>query len=75
MSSTPDGLPITGALPADQPQCFVAAGHSCWGILMGPATGEAIKKMANLIAKGTSPNVDLQSFRPDRFEQPLEMGP
>jgi glycine/D-amino acid oxidase-like deaminating enzyme len=61
-----------GALPAAQPHYFVAAGHSCWGILMGPATGEA---MANLIAKGTSPNVDLQSFRPDRFEQPLEMGP
>jgi glycine/D-amino acid oxidase-like deaminating enzyme len=71
LPSTPDGLPFMGALP-DQPQCFVAAGHSCWGILMGPATGEA---MANVIAKGTSPTVDLQKFRPDRFGKPLEMVP
>jgi glycine/D-amino acid oxidase-like deaminating enzyme len=63
LPSTPDGLPIMGALP-DRPQCFMAAGHSCWGILMGPATGEC---MANLIATGESPHVDLTSFDPSRM--------
>jgi glycine/D-amino acid oxidase-like deaminating enzyme len=63
LPSTPDGLPIMGALP-DRPQCFMAAGHSCWGILMGPATGEC---MANLIATGKSPHVDLTSFDPSRM--------
>ena len=37
LPSTPDGLPIMGELP-NQPKCYVTAGHSCWGILMGPAS-------------------------------------
>jgi glycine/D-amino acid oxidase-like deaminating enzyme len=63
LPSTPDGLPLMGALP-DQPHCYVAAGHSCWGILMGPATGEA---MAHLVATGKSPHVNLQKFDPARM--------
>lgn len=63
LPSTPDGIPIIGSLP-DYPGCFVATGHSCWGILMGPATGEAI---AHLIATGTSPYVDLSPFVPSRM--------
>lgn len=63
LPSTPDGIPIMGSLP-DHSGCFVATGHSCWGILMGPATGEA---MANLIATGTSPHVDLSPFEPGRI--------
>jgi glycine/D-amino acid oxidase-like deaminating enzyme len=70
LPSTPDGLPLMGALP-DQPKCYVAAGHSCWGILMGPATGES---MAHVIATGRSPHVDLQSFDPSRFGR-LDMVP
>ena len=62
LPSTPDGAPIMGRLPDDK--TYVCAGHSCWGILMGPASGEA---MAHLIAKGSSPRVDLSPFRPSRF--------
>ena len=65
LPSTPDGLPIMGCLPGGN-QCFVAAGHSCWGILLGPASGES---MANLIATGKSTeHVDLRPYNPARFE-------
>ncbi|KAG7357305.1 iminodiacetate oxidase [Nitzschia inconspicua] len=63
LPSTADGSPMMGPLP-DQPQTFVCTGHTCWGILMGPASGEA---MANLIARGDSPHVDLTPFDPARF--------
>lgn len=64
LPSTPDDLPIMGAL-SDQSKCFVATGHSCWGILMGPASGEA---MAHLIASGESPHVRLSAFDPSRMK-------
>lgn len=70
LPSTPDGLPIMGVLPKetvnDCNNCFVAAGHSCWGILLGPATGET---MANLIATGQTSTdfVNLGPFQPSRF--------
>jgi glycine/D-amino acid oxidase-like deaminating enzyme len=41
----------------------VATGHSVWGILTAPATGEA---MAELIADGAARNVDLVPFDPSR---------
>ena len=40
-----------------------AAGHTCWGILNGPATGEA---MAELITGGKS-QISLKAFSPARF--------
>lgn len=43
-----------------------AAGHSCWGILNGPATGKA---MAELIANGKVTCVDLAAFDPARFSR------
>jgi glycine/D-amino acid oxidase-like deaminating enzyme len=62
LPTTPDNLPFMGEVSKN---CFVAAGHGCWGILMGPATGEA---MASLIATGKStPQVNLQNFDPLRF--------
>lgn len=64
LPSTPDDLPIIGALD-DKNGIFCAAGHSCWGILMGPATGEA---MASLIVRGQS-SLDLTPFRPQRFSK------
>lgn len=42
---------------------YVASGHSCWGILNGPATGEA---MAQLITNG-KPSLNLAAFDPARF--------
>ena len=70
LPSTPDGLPIMGSLP-NKPNCFIATGHSCWGILMGPATGEA---MAHLIATGKSPHVSLSPFDPSRMRR-MELVP
>ncbi|AET03541.1 putative D-amino-acid oxidase [Medicago truncatula] len=34
---TDDGVPIIGEIPGVK-GCYVATGHSCWGILNGPAT-------------------------------------
>jgi len=64
---TEDGLPLIGALP-DIEGAYVATGHSVWGILNAPATGEA---MAGLIAAGRSPQVDLAPFDAARL-RPLD---
>ncbi len=45
---------------------YVASGHTCWGILNGPATGMA---MAELVLSGEAKCVDLTGFDPARFEK------
>jgi glycine/D-amino acid oxidase-like deaminating enzyme len=55
---------MMGALD-DKKGLFCATGHSCWGILMGPATGEA---MASLMIQGRS-SLDLSPFLPQRFSK------
>ena len=60
---TEDGLPLIGAIPG-MANAYVATGHSVWGILNAPATGEA---MAGLIADGASGGVDLTPFDPARL--------
>jgi glycine/D-amino acid oxidase-like deaminating enzyme len=68
LPTTDDGVPVMGMLPAESmggPDSYIAAGHSCWGILMGPASGES---MASLIATGKSKHVDLQPFDPSRYK-------
>ncbi|UYN97542.1 MAG: FAD-binding oxidoreductase [Enhydrobacter sp.] len=60
---TEDGLPLIGAVPGT-PGAYVATGHSVWGMLNAPATGEA---MAGLILDGASPRVDLAPFAPGRL--------
>ncbi|XP_057731285.1 putative oxidoreductase TDA3 [Arachis stenosperma] len=60
---TDDGIPVIGEVPGVK-GCFVATGHSCWGILNGPATGAA---MAELVIDGHSTIVDLKHFSPARF--------
>jgi len=42
----------------------VAAGHSVWGMLNAPATGEA---MSELILDGAAHRVDLALFAPGRL--------
>ena len=60
---TPDGLPFMGPLPGIS-GAYVAAGHSVWGILQGPATGQAT---AELIVEGKAKCLDLSNFKIDRM--------
>ncbi len=60
---TQDSLPLIGAIPGLD-GAYVATGHSVWGILNAPATGEA---MAELIADGAARTVDLAPFDPARL--------
>ena len=61
---TRDGLPLIGPVPGPQ-GAYVATGHSVWGILNAPATGEA---MAELILDGRAESVPLAAFDPARFD-------
>jgi glycine/D-amino acid oxidase-like deaminating enzyme len=63
---TEDGLPLIGPVPGVK-GIYVATGHSVWGILNAPATGEA---MAELIVDGAARTVDLSRFHPGRFRPP-----
>jgi glycine/D-amino acid oxidase-like deaminating enzyme len=60
---TRDGLPLIGAVPGIA-GAYIATGHSVWGILNAPATGEA---MAELIVDGAARTVDLTPFNPARL--------
>ncbi len=64
-----DGLPLIGAVPGAA-GAYVATAHSVWGMLNGPATGEAV---AELIADGAASTVDLAPFDPARLA-PLAAG-
>ncbi len=61
---TEDGLPLIGAVPGVE-GAWVATGHSVWGMLNAPATGEA---MAELILDGTTSHVPLRHFAPGRLK-------
>jgi glycine/D-amino acid oxidase-like deaminating enzyme len=69
---TRDGLPLLGRVPKLK-GAYVATGHSVWGILNAPATGEA---MAELIAEGESRTLDLRPFDPARLRpfDPARLG-
>jgi glycine/D-amino acid oxidase-like deaminating enzyme len=60
---TQDGLPLIGPVPGVA-GAYIATGHSVWGILNAPATGEA---MTELIVDGTAHAVDLAPFDPGRL--------
>jgi len=63
---TEDGLPVMGRVPGCA-NAFVAAGHSCWGILNAPASGAA---MAELVAEGRVTCVEgFDAFDPARRYQ------
>ncbi len=59
---TEDGVPMIGAVKG-VPGAYVATGHSVWGMLNAPATGEA---MTELILDGATRHVDLARFSPRR---------
>jgi glycine/D-amino acid oxidase-like deaminating enzyme len=60
---TGDNLPLIGPVP-DVTAAYIATGHSVWGILNAPATGEAI---AELIVDGAAHTIDLGPFNPGRM--------
>ena len=60
---TQDGLPLIGEIPGVS-GAYVATGHSVWGILNAPATGEA---MAELILDGGTRTVEIDAFDPGRM--------
>ena len=60
---TEDGLPLIGAVPGID-GTYVATGHSVWGMLNAPATGEA---MSELLLDGAARSVDLAPFAPGRL--------
>jgi glycine/D-amino acid oxidase-like deaminating enzyme len=64
---TRDGLPLIGRVPGTA-GAYIATGHSVWGILNAPATGEAL---AELIVDGAARAVDLAPFDPARM-RPLD---
>ncbi|MGC2198999.1 MAG: FAD-dependent oxidoreductase [Stellaceae bacterium] len=64
---TRDGLPLIGPVP-EVASGYIATGHSVWGILNAPATGEAITE---LIVDGAAHTVDLAPFNPGRL-RPLD---
>jgi glycine/D-amino acid oxidase-like deaminating enzyme len=61
---TRDGLPLIGRLSGVK-GAYVSTGHSVWGILNAPATGEAI---AELILDGRASTIDLAPFDPGRLQ-------
>ncbi len=61
---TGDGLPLIGAVPGVS-GAYVATGHSVWGMLNAPATGEAL---AGLILDGDAGEIDLTPFDPGRLQ-------
>lgn len=69
---TEDGLPLIGAVPG-APNAYIATGHSVWGMLNSPATGEA---MAELLLDGQAKHVDLRRFDPARLDalDPRQLG-
>ena len=62
-----DGLPFIGAV-AGVEDAYIAKGHSVWGMLNGPATGEA---MAELLLQGAPQHIDLTPFNSAR-QPPLD---
>ena len=58
-----DGVPLIGRIPGVE-GAYIATGHSVWGILNAPATGEA---MAELIIDGEARTIDLSPFDPGRL--------
>ena len=63
MPTSLDQLPVIGRLPTVM-NVYIASGHSCWGILNGPATGKVI---ADFIARGSCSFINASHFSPGRL--------
>ena len=72
-----DGVPVIGPVPGVEGACkyrndieltslVVATGHTCWGILNGPATGLV---MSEMILDGAAKSVDCKAFSVSRLKK------
>ncbi len=60
--SFPDSLPMLGEAP-DLPGLYLNFGHSHYGLLMAPKSGQEIARLVS----GTPGNIDLAPYSPSRF--------
>jgi D-amino-acid dehydrogenase len=60
--SLPDSLPCIGEIDGF-PDLIAAFGHSHWGLMMAPKTGQIVADLAT----GTRTNLDLVAYKPNRF--------
>ena len=58
----PDGLPYIGRFK-DTDNLIAATGHSMMGLSLAPSTGHIV----NALVSGKKPDVDIELFAPDRF--------
>lgn len=63
LAGSDDGKPVIGMVPKVK-NAVIGCGGGCWGILNGPAMGQA----AAALALGEEPAVRLQPFDPLRFD-------
>merc|ERR1719150_2309862 len=61
LAGSDDGHPVVGMVPQTK-NAVIACGGGCWGILNGPAMGQA----AAALVLGEEPAVSLAAFDPDR---------
>ena len=61
--SLPDSLPALGPLQGVPPGLITAFGHSHYGLMMAPATGEII---ADMVTNQPS-DLDVKPYDPHRF--------
>merc|ERR1711972_155885 len=64
LAGSDDNQPVVGLVPKME-NAVIACGGGCWGMLNGPAMGEA----AAALVMGEEPKVSLTSFVPDRFDR------
>ncbi|GLC75000.1 hypothetical protein PLESTF_001582200 [Pleodorina starrii] len=62
----PDGLPVIGPVPGCA-GAFLATGHTCWGILNGPATGLLLAEWIEAGRPSSCGERELGAFSPGRF--------
>jgi len=63
LAGSDDNRPVVGRVPKTS-NAIIACGGGCWGILNGPAMGEA----AAALALGEEPPIDMGAFDPMRFD-------
>ena len=59
---SPDGIPVIGPV-TPYANIYIGTGHSCWGILNGPATGKCLAQQI----LGLPTDIDLDPFKITRF--------